>query len=417
MTSEWRNWPQVVFATLGVAVSAVPVVILSFGVFIKPLGQIYGWGRGEISLALTILSFSMAASLPLAGRLIDRFGVKRVLVASLLVYTAALFAVPTFIETGGLWGLYAAMLVIGVVGAGSSAIAYIKVLSAWFDKSRGVVLGLAMSGVALGAAITPAVASALIQSRGWAAGFYGLALLPLVVALPIAVFGLREAPVPTSGTGARAGSAVLGMTAPEALRSGIFWSLFLLFLIAATAIHGIQIHLSPMLTDRGLSIDASVAAVSFMFIVSLVTRIGVGFLLDKLFAPYVGALCFALAAIGAALLAPDSTTLAYFCAAALLGVGAGGETDLLGYLVGRYFGLRAFGQIYGWIFGAFMAGSAIGPYMLGAAFDRTGSYQPALIGCAVGLTVAGLILLRLPRYPASEGSRAASDKPVAAPAE
>jgi len=397
--SELKNWPLVVGATLGVAVSAIPVVILSLGVFIKPLGAEFGWGRGQVSLFLTILSLAMAVALPVAGRLIDRFGVRPILVVSLLLYAAALMAVPTFIQQWGLEGFYLVGLIIGVVSAGSSAVAYIKVLSAWFNTNRGVALGFAMSGVALGGAVTPMIASQMIQAQGWAAGFYALGLLPLIIGLPIALLVMREPLVAAPRAGETLSSGHLGMTMGEALRSGIFWTLLLMFLIAATAIHGIQIHLSPMLSDRGLSVEASVRAVSFMFVVSVVARIAVGFMLDKIFAPYIGALCFALACVGAALLAPDSTTFTYYVAAALLGVGAGGETDLLGFLVGRYFGLKSFGAIYGWIFGAFMAGSALGPLVLGTVYDWTGSYQSALIACAVGLGITAVMMVRLPRFP------------------
>jgi MFS family permease len=86
-------------------------------------------------------------------------------------------------------------------------------------------------------------------------------------------------------------------------------------------------------------------------------------------------------------------------AVALLGVGAGAEADLLGFLVSRYYGMRAFGQIYGWVFAAFLVGSAIGPYLLGAAFDILGSYGLALYLCAAALIVVIALLLLLPRFP------------------
>ena len=95
----------------------------------------------------------------------------------------------------------------------------------------------------------------------------------------------------------------------------------------------------------------------------------------------------------------SATPSVYLIGVALLGIGAGAESDLLAMLVSRYFGLRSFGTIYGWIFSAFMIGSAIGPFFLGMGFDATGSYASALAWCAGGLAVTTIMLLMLPPFP------------------
>ena len=87
----------------------------------------------------------------------------------------------------------------------------------------------------------------------------------------------------------------------------------------------------------------------------------------------------------------------------LIGVGTGSESDLLALLVSRYYGPRAFGQIYGSIFAAFMVGSAAGPYLVGALFDRFGSYGVALAWTAAALVLAAALLAVLPRFPRAPG--------------
>jgi MFS family permease len=394
-----KGWLLIAASTLGVAVCVIPVSILSLGVFIKPLGAEFGWGRGDVTLALTILSLAMAVALPLSGRIIDSFGVKRPVVVSLVLYGGGVAFTPTAIDLWGLHGLYAMAAWVGITGSPSSSVAYVKILSGWFDRSRGLALGFAMSGVALGGALGPFIAASIIAASGWRAGFHGLALLPIVIGLPVALY-IREAPAADLARREKSTATLPGMTQREAGRSRIFWVLLLLFLVAATAIHGVQIHLAPLLSDRGLDPRYAALGVTFMFSISVVVRLIAGYLFDRMFAPWVGAVCFFGACVGTAMLVPAAASpMVYLIGVALLGIGAGAESDLLGMLVSRYFGLRSFGTIYGSIFSAFMVGSALGPFLLGVGFDTTGNYATALAWCSGGLALTTLMLIALPRFP------------------
>lgn len=396
-----REWWVIVACLVGVAVSVIPVGLLALGVFIKPLSAEFGWGRGQVALAVAILSLAMAAALPVAGRLIDRYGVRRPLLGSLVVYGLSVALVPAAIAALGLSGLYIGAAVIGGVGAASSSLAYVRIISAWFDKSRGLALGSAMSGIALGGAIAPLLASTFIERLGWQSGFYALAALPLLIGLPVAMF-LPAQPVNETMPGtatvrpALIPSADPSLALADAARGRTFWLLMLTFLIVAGSINSIQVHLPALLSDYGLTAQDSVLALSFMFLISLVSRVVVGLLLDRVFAPIVGIACF-LAAMGGCVLLIYLPSY-YLISAGLLGLGAGAEADLLAFLVGRYFGLTSFGVIYGWIFAAFMGGSAIGPFMAGASFDSTGGYKSALIASAIGIAMASALLVLLPRY-------------------
>lgn len=189
------------------------------------------------------------------------------------------------------------------------------------------------------------------------------------------------------------------MTVSQAMTTRMFWMLLALFLVAATAINGLQIHLAPLLSDRGLSPQMSALAVSCMFAISVIARFAAGYGVDRIYAPWIGVFCFFCAAVGVLMLLGMSSHLAYIAAVALLGIGAGAESDLLAILVSRYFGLRAFGAIYGCVFGAFMTGSALGPILFGVGYDLSGSYGSALVWSAIGLAGTILILFLLPRFP------------------
>ena len=131
---------------------------------------------------------------------------------------------------------------------------------------------------------------------------------------------------------------------------------------------------------------------------SLLGRIGVGWLLDRFFGSRVAVVVNLIAAGGLLLLAYANTFLAGCLAAALIGIGVGGEADITPYLLTRYFGLRGFSTLYGITWTFYAAAGAIGPVILGRSFDATGSYTSLLVILSMALAIAGLILLLLPRY-------------------
>ena len=131
-------------------------------------------------------------------------------------------------------------------------------------------------------------------------------------------------------------------------------------------------------------------------------RVVAGYLLDKFFAPYVAIafLCGPIA--GMLLLSQGGTGPLAVLSALLLGLGVGAEVDLIAYLVSRYFGLKAFGEIYGYLFGVFIVGTGVGPLIMGIGFDSFGAYRPMLIAFAILLGLSCLLMLRLGEYPELE---------------
>jgi MFS family permease len=120
-------------------------------------------------------------------------------------------------------------------------------------------------------------------------------------------------------------------------------------------------------------------------------------LLDHLFAPHVAAVFFAGAALGIGLLWLGTTPVA-FAGAFLVGLGLGAEVDLIAYLISRYFALRDFGKVYSSAFAAFALAGALGPLLMGANFDRTGSYRSALVTFLAATLVAAVLMTRLGPY-------------------
>jgi MFS family permease len=162
--------------------------------------------------------------------------------------------------------------------------------------------------------------------------------------------------------------------------------------------NGAITHLSALLTDRGITPGDAALCASLLGGSSVLGRVGVGWLLDRFFGARVAFVVNLITAAGIFLLARASSFPAGCFAAALIGIGAGGEAAITPYLLTRYFGLRAFSTLYGLTWTFYAAAGAIGPVILGRAFDLTGSYTSLLVVLAAALALAAAMNLLLPRY-------------------
>jgi MFS family permease len=398
-------WFTVWMAMLGTVCCSTSVVLINVGVFMKPLASAFDWSRGNIALSLSIGALSMAAANPFVGKLIDHYGVKPVLITSLLGYGAATAAVPLMVQAGGLWGLYFAYALIAGVGAGSNVIAYVRVLSGWFsgslNSSRGLALGISSAGVPLGATITGPLGVLLIEHFGWRGGYWGLALLPICIGLPVAIFAIRVAPGESGGARASQseGRAQLpGMTVTEAMGTRAFWLMIGIVLLMSSCLQGISIHTAPLLSDFGLKPEGLALVLAINGVLGIAGRVGAGYLFDRFFAPWVSVGIFGIAAAASFALVGLPGLIIAILATMLVTVGSGAESDFVGYLVGRYFGLKSYGQIFGAIYGMFMVGIAAGPYLFGLAFDHFGNYKIPFTIAGLGLVLLCILLVLLPRF-------------------
>jgi MFS family permease len=164
------------------------------------------------------------------------------------------------------------------------------------------------------------------------------------------------------------------------------------------AVQGTVQHTVPLLTDRGLPVALATSVLSMAGIAMVIGRTGQGYLLDRYFAPYVGACFFLLPVVGILLLSSGWAGVVPFAAIFCVGMATGAEVGLLAYLVGRYFGLRFYAQMYGFMMMCFLGGSGLGPLVMGVCFDRTGSYNGALAFFAAILLVSGFLISRLGAY-------------------
>jgi len=165
------------------------------------------------------------------------------------------------------------------------------------------------------------------------------------------------------------------------------------------------VHLVPMLTERGWTPDKAASALAVAGISGMIGRIVIGFIIDRIFAPYVGAAFFLLATVGIFLLVEDRVVL---LGVIFVGLAAGAEIDMMGFLASRYFGLIALGKIYGLLFALFTVGAGLGPFLIGLSFTSTKAYSVGFNSAAILMLIAGLIIVTLGPYRYRLGGAASS---------
>jgi MFS family permease len=389
----YYGWRVVLAACLGVMAGFGSLFVYTFSVFVKPLAAEFGWSREAISSGFAIAAITLGFISPLLGRWIDRFGPRRIILVCMTIYVCAIASLSLL--RYGLLQFYLTCFVLGVVGNGAAHLAYSRSISTWFQRRLGMALSFVMVGAGLGAMILPVVAQSITSRSGWRAAYASLGGLALLLGLPLSWRYIRERAVIGHGFAPVAHS---GMTWQRGLRSYSFWIITAILFVSSISMNGAITHLSALLTDRGLTAANAALCASVLGGSSLLGRIAVGWLLDRFFGPRVAFAINLITALGVFLLARASSFAAGCLAAALIGIGAGGEAAITPYLLTRYFGLRCFSTLYGLTWTFYAAAGAIGPVILGRAFDATGSYASLLVLLAVALGLAATTNLSLPRY-------------------
>ncbi len=394
---EGAAWRVVLAAYFGVLVSFGSLLVFTFGIFLKPITAEFHWSRESASAAFGFAALTVAVCSPFLGRLLDRHSPRRVILPCMAVFGCA-FASLSLLSPN-LTHLYAVFIVLGIVGNGTTQMGYSRAVSTWFDRRRGTALALVMAGTGTGAMIFPPLTQFLIDHYGWRNAYVCLGALVLVAGIPLTGLFVRERP---SSSNRSAAHHAQGATLRAGLRSPVFWIIVGTLFLGSISVNGAITHLSPLLTDRGISPTSAAVAASVLGFASFCGRILTGFLLDRFFGPRVGFVLATLMAAGIALLATSHSTAQGIAAAALIGLGLGGEADITPYLLTRYFGLRSFSTLYGLTWTAYAIAGAIGPVIMGRAFDLSGSYATLLAFLAAATLGSSLLFLLLPRYPASE---------------
>jgi len=385
----------------------------AFSLFVKPLQSDFGWGRGEVMGAFSILFLGTGVAAPLVGVLVDRYGVRGVI--SVGAFVAGLgFASLNLMHN--LWHFYCAYAVIGIGMAALGQVPASAVVSNWFIKRRGTAIGIMSMGIGVGILVlAPLVGGYLIPNLGWRISYVALALFTWIL-VPLALFVVRtkpadmglypdgmEGPEDVAEAEAKVSSSVSrGLSLKIALGTSAFWLLAVTFFISGFSSLGVNQNQVPHLQDIGFPLAMAASALTCLGFGSAVGKFAFGWLCDQIKAKYACAISLVLLAVGTIIfmsVRTASPSAIIWLYAIILGLGAGGWLPTMSMLVNINFGLTSYGAIFGMISLVQGVGGAIGPLFAGYMYDTMNTYQWAFIIFLVSYAVAipAVLAVRRPK--------------------
>lgn len=243
--SSARGWGVVAGATLGLAVSTGPLLIFTFGVLAKPLAEHFHASRGTIALAVALLDLVVLFVAPIHGTLVDRFGARRVIATGAIGLAACLLAMATMDPP--LWHIFVLYALAGAIGGATTPVTYARAVSSWFDRRRGLALGIAGAGIGAGAFLTPPLATYLVEHGSFRRAYAGLAIVSLAVVIPVVAPLLRRHPGERARVAASAPrDHAVDVSVRDAVATRTFWLMFAVFFVVAATVNGAFAHLVPL---------------------------------------------------------------------------------------------------------------------------------------------------------------------------
>lgn len=397
-----QNWRVLLAAGLGMAVGLQMFSYIT-SIFAPFLIKEFGWARSTFAL----IGFTMLVTLPtmpIAGRLADRFGAKRMAAIGVALLPLVIWS---FSRIDGQFRTYficsAGVMAVGCL---TSPVTYTRLIVEKFDKARGLALTFVMSAPALTGIFVPPFLTGFMADHGWRDAYQVLAAFVLVagvIAILLIPKGCGDAP-PRK---VKAASAPRERHFGEVLATPAFWAIFAGVLLTTlhTPLHGSQFVV--LLNEQGLDGMAAARMVQVYSLGTLIGRIACGLALDHYSSRIVAALSMVLPAFGLSLLAsPFDAAWAIGLAVFLVGVTVGAEGDLLSFLVGRYFRMEIFGTALGLCYCALYIASLSGVMLNSALLRAYDTFAPFLWITAGSVLIGSLLFLRLPEQVAggrSEG--------------
>jgi MFS transporter, OFA family, oxalate/formate antiporter len=400
ISGEFRKgWKPLLAGLVGVATGSSPIPFNVLPIVLGPIHLAMGWSFLQISLGITIYGISGALLAPAVGALADKYGVKPIAMLSLFGFGFAFSLV--YFTPDNIAIFYAMWALVGIVGIGSTPVTWSRTINMWFFENRGLALGILLLGTSVAGLVVPQIANAVVNASNWRFVFPAMALLPLCIGLPVAYFLFRD-PMPSERPAALrdANGDLIGLSLRAVLRSHRFWLLLFSVVAIALAYGGAHIHMVQIVQIHGLTPGQAAGVMGVVAVGIFAGRVIIGLLFDRFWAPAIAFPVLLLPVVACWLLLGTSTsTPLIFMAGFFLGFAAGAEADVISYLAARYFGMHAYGRIYGFLYAPFGICTSISPVLYGYTRDTTGSYDNMLIAAMGLFSIGATLLLALGRYP------------------
>lgn len=380
---------SLVLVTMGGAAMYAVIVVL------KPVSFEFGVGRGVASLPYMMFMVTGGIGGVVMGRLADRFGV---MVPALIgcVGLPAGMAGAAFAEE--FWQFCVSLGVLsGLLGTSALFAPMAADISHWFTRRRGLAVAIVITGTYLAGALWPPIVQASLEARGWRETFIAIAILMACVMLPLIALLYRK---PAALIEAQAARAALGAGRPLGVAPGTLQCLICAAgLGCCIAMAAPQVHIVAHVTDLGYAAQHGAAMLSLMLGTGIVSRIGSGFISDRiggLRTLLLGSVLQALTLVG--FLGADTLTLLYVVSA-VFGLSQGGIVPSYTIIIRTFFPAHEAGRRVGWAMLFTFAGMALGGWMAGALFDLTGSYTASFINAiAFNVVNAAIVVFLAQRH-------------------
>jgi MFS family permease len=398
---------RIFYGWVVVAVAATVVLVTAGvrsapGAFLLSMTDEHDWSIASVSFAAAVGLVAFGLAGPLSGSLMGRFGVKRVVIGSLLITASALLVSSVVTEV---WQLTLTFGLVAGIGTGLVASVLGPTVSArWFVRSRGLVVGIFGASSSAGQLLFIPVLTALAVAFDWRLAAVALAILALTLLIPVIAFvrndpsevderplgapdgPIRPPPPPDAGVMRRA------------TRSADFWFLAGTFFVCGATSNGlIGQHFIPHAVEHGFTQTAAASALAVMGIFNFMGTIASGWLTDRYDPRKLLLIYYSFRGVSLLFLPFVHDTMTIGAFAILFGLDYIATVPPTVALAADRFGAHNVGVVYGWIFASHMLGAAIAAWVAGIVRESVGDYAVAFVAAGWIAIVAGFAAMMIRR--------------------
>lgn len=388
------NYYRWIVVAYGVTLQAISVgtLIYCFTLFTLPWLEEFGSSRRDLMLTIALLQIGAGVMGPLAGRALDTFPLKWVILTGLACMVMGLMLAQRATALWHLWLVYATLMPITMTLTGTLAAQ--TLVSRWFTDNRGFALGISAIGTNVGGIVLPILVSAWLLQVGWRDTLNNLMFLAVALVLPLTFLVLSRSPTPASSLESGGAGDQRVWTTREILTTSIFWIPFCGLAPLSMAFGTLQFNLGIIVRDIGLDTAVTGNLIALTSVCMVAGKLFFGVMGDRVDHRKLYWIANVATIIALLLVLYAQTLPVLVVATVATGISGGGILPLMGLMYSSRFGLASFGRVMGYGMLTIMAG-AVSPIGAGWVYDLYGSYSIALITLALIMLPAGIAMIWL----------------------
>ncbi len=394
----YYGWVMLPIAMLA-AIATGPGQTFGVSIFNPAFRQTLGLSHSQLTGAYMFGTLLAALPQPYIGSLMDRFGIRRVMfIIVILLGLACIFMA----QVQNLLMLFLAFFLLRLLGQGALSLLANNTLAMWFQVRLGTVSGIMSAGVAGSIALIPPMILLLINQFGWRGAYAILGVIVWLVMLPLLLLVFRNRPEDLGqsldgsssidpATTTEETETAVSFTLREAQHTRAYWILLIFTATWAMIITAIFFNIVPIFTNQGLTEANAAATFTTLALALAATQLIGGVLADRFRLNWLAAICTILIAAGIWLLGQADSVMLAQLYALIIGMSQGVFGAVNNTVWVRYYGRAHLGRIRGSVAMAMVAGSSVGPFIMGATYDLFGNYQVSLnlfIALLIPLSIA-----------------------------